>query len=71
MKCKITWLEYIISYLAINYLKITTKLFWVAILIFPQYLTSVQSSPINESKINKLSDELLISGWKPLSNKNI
>ena len=53
------------------YLKMTRKYFLILLLIFPQYLTSVQSSPFNESKINKLSDELLISGWKPLLNKNI
>ena len=43
----------------------------IALLIFPQYLTSVQSSAFNESQLNKISDELLISGWKPLSDKNI
>jgi len=53
------------------YLKIIRKYFLIVILIFPQYLTSVQSSPLNDSKLNKLSDELLISGWKPSSNKNI
>ena len=53
------------------YLKMTRKFFFVALLIFPQYLTSVQSSPFNESQLNKISDELLISGWKPLSDKNI
>ena len=47
------------------------KVFFVALLIFPQYLTSVQSSAFNESQLNKISDELLISGWKPLSDKNI
>jgi len=49
----------------------TRKCFLIALLIFPQYLTSVQSSAINESQLNKLSGELLISGWKPLSDKNI
>ena len=43
----------------------------IALIIFPQYLTSVQSSPFNESQLNKLSDQLLISGWKPSSDKNI
>ena len=45
----------------------TRKVFFVALLIFPQYLTSVQSSDFNESQLNKISDDLLISGWKPLS----
>tara|TARA_B100001115_G_scaffold161840_1_gene137049 strand:+ start:564 stop:1169 length:606 start_codon:yes stop_codon:yes gene_type:complete len=49
----------------------TRKFFLITLLIFPQYLASVQSSPLNESKFNKLSDELLISGWKPSSNKSI
>ena len=53
------------------YLKITRNVFFIALLIFPQYLTSVQSSAFNESQLNKISDELLISGWKPLSDKNI
>ena len=53
------------------YLKMTRKFFLFALLIFPQYLTSVQSSAFNESQLNKFSDELLISGWKPLSDKNI
>tara|TARA_B100000886_G_scaffold203938_1_gene140823 strand:- start:692 stop:1297 length:606 start_codon:yes stop_codon:yes gene_type:complete len=47
------------------------KFFLIALIIFPQYLTSVQSSPFNESQLNKLSDQLLISGWKPSSDKNI
>ena len=47
----------------------TRKVFFVVLLIFPQYLTSVQSSAFNESQLNKISDELLISGWKPLSDK--
>ena len=49
----------------------TGKCFFVALLIFPQYLTSVQSYAFNESKLKKLSDELLISGWKPYSDENI
>ena len=53
------------------YLKMTRKFFLITLLIFPQYLASVQSSHLNESKFNKLSDELLISGWKPSSNKSI
>ena len=53
------------------YLKMTRKFFLITLLIFPQYLASDQSSPLNESKFNKPSDELLISGWKPSSNKSI
>ena len=52
------------------YFTMTRKCFLVALLIFPQYLTSAHSSVFNESKLNKLSNELLISGWKPLSDKN-
>ena len=55
----------------IMYLRKARKYFLITLLIFPQYLTSVQSSHIDESKFNKLSDELLISGWKPLLNNNI
>ena len=47
------------------------KCFLIALLIFPQYLTSVQSSPFNGSQLNKLSNELLISGWKPSSDKKL
>ena len=47
------------------------KIFFIALLIFPQYLNSVQSSPQNKSQLNKISDELLISGWKPSSDKKI
>ena len=43
----------------------------IALLIFPQYLTSAQSTPLNGSQFKKLSNELLISGWKPSSDKNI
>ena len=53
------------------YLKMTRNCFWVALLIFPQYLTSVESFDFNESQLKKLSDELLISGWKPYSDENI
>ena len=53
------------------HLKMNKKFFLIALIIFPQYLTSVQSSPFNESQLNKLSDQLLISGWKPSSDKNI
>ena len=47
------------------------KLFFIVLIIFPQYLNSVQSSPQNKSQLNKISDELLISGWKPSSDKKI
>ena len=49
----------------------TKKCFLIALLIFPKYLTSVQSSPFNKSLLNKHSDKLLISGWKPSLDKNI
>ena len=52
------------------YLKMTRKVFFVALLIFPQYLASVKSSNLNQIKFNDLSDQLLISGWKPSSDKN-
>ena len=42
----------------------------ITLLIFPQYLTSVKSLQSNESKFNKASKDLLISGWKPFSDKN-
>ena len=52
------------------YLKMTRKCFLISLLIFPQYLTSVQSSAFNESQLNKLSDEVLISGWNPFLDKS-
>ena len=51
-------------------LKIIRKSILITILIFPQYLASVKSSNLNEIKFNDLSDQLLISGWKPSSDKN-
>ena len=51
-------------------LKLIRKSILITILIFPQYLFSVKSSHFNESQFNDLSDELLISGWKPSSDKN-
>ena len=51
-------------------LKIIGKSILITILIFPQYLASVKSSNLNEIKFNDLSDQLLISGWKPSSDKN-
>ena len=53
------------------YFRLTKKCFLIALLIFPQYLASVQSTPFDKSKFNRFSDELLISGWKPSSDKNI
>ena len=52
------------------YLKITRKCFVIALLIFPQYLTSVQSSTFKEYQLNKISNELLISGWNPFLDKS-
>ena len=54
----------------IMYLKIVRYFFLITILIFPQYLASIKSSHLKESKLNKPSDALLISGWKPSLNKN-
>ena len=51
-------------------LKIIRKSILITILIFPQYLASVKSSNLNQIKFNDLSDQLLISGWKPSSDKN-
>tara|TARA_A100001234_G_scaffold142285_1_gene124928 strand:- start:5858 stop:6475 length:618 start_codon:yes stop_codon:yes gene_type:complete len=51
-------------------LKIISKSILITILIFPQYLASVKSSNLNEIQFNDLSDKLLISGWKPSSDKN-
>ncbi len=53
------------------YLKMNRKFFLIAILILQQCFISVRSSPFNEFQLNKPSGELLISGWKPLSGKNI
>ena len=46
------------------------KLFLIALLILPQYIDSVKSSYLNKSQINKFSDEILITGWKPSLDKN-
>ena len=51
-------------------LKIISKSILITILIFPQYLASVKSSNLNEIQFNDFSDQLLISGWKPSSDKN-
>jgi len=52
------------------YLRIIRKTFLITLLIFPQYLASVRSSNLNESKFNNFSNQLLISGWKPSSDKD-
>ena len=49
---------------------IIRKSILITILIFPQYLDSVKSSNLNEIQFNDLSNQLLISGWKPSSDKN-
>ena len=51
-------------------LKIIRKSILITIIIFPQYLVSVKSSNLNEIKFNDVSNQLLISGWKPSSDKN-
>ena len=53
------------------FLILIKKYFFIALLIFPQYLNSVQSSSLYEFQLKKHSDELLISGWKPLSDSNL
>ena len=52
------------------YLRIIRKFILITVLIFPQYLASIKSSHINESQLSRISDEFLISGWKPSSDKN-
>ena len=51
-------------------LKIIRKSILITIIIFPQYLVSVKSSNLNKIQFNDVSDQLLISGWKPSSDKN-
>ena len=51
-------------------LKIIRKSILITIIIFPQYLVSVKSSNLNEIQFNDISNQLLISGWKPSSDKN-
>ena len=51
------------------YLKIIKRSFLVLILIFPQCLASVKSNQLYEPQF-KLSEELLIAGWKPSSGNN-
>ncbi len=47
------------------YSRIFKNCFLILVLILPQYFSSLKSSNINESQFIKLSNELLISGWKP------
>ncbi len=51
------------------YLRSLWKAFLFSLLLLPQYLALVKSSHLNESQLNKISDEYLISGWKPSSDK--
>ena len=62
---------YLLTIQLIMYLRLTRKFFLIALLISPQYLNSVQSSSFNKFQLTKLSDELLISGWKPLPDKKL
>ena len=50
-------------------LKKVSKSFLIIILILPQYFASIKSSQINEYQLNKQIYEVLISGWKPSSDK--
>ena len=52
------------------YKKIFRNSFLILVLIFPQFFNSLKSSNLNESHFIKLSDELLISGWKPSLDEN-
>ena len=51
------------------YLRSLWKPFLVSLLLLPQSLAFVRSSHLNESQFIKLSDEYLISGWRPSSDK--
>ena len=51
------------------YLRSLWKPFLVFLILLPQNLALVKSSHFNESQFNKLSDEYLLSGWKPSSDK--
>ena len=51
-------------------LKKVSKSFLIIIYILPQYFASIKSSQINEYQFNKQIEEVLISGWKPSSDKN-
>ncbi len=50
--------------------RIFRNIFLILVLIFPQFFNSLKSSNLNESHFIKLSDELLISGWKPSLDEN-
>ena len=52
------------------YTRIFRNIFLILVLIFPQFFNSLKSSNLNESQFIKLSDELLISGWKPSLDEN-
>ena len=52
------------------YIRIFRNSFLILVLIFPQFFNSLKSSNLNESHFIKLSDELLISGWKPSLDEN-
>ena len=52
------------------YKRIFRNSFLILVLIFPQFFNSLKSSNLNESHFIKLSDELLISGWKPSLDEN-
>ena len=51
-------------------MRIFRKFIFIILLIFPQNLASVKSSYFNASQLDKFSDELLISGWKPSFDNN-
>ena len=51
------------------YLRSIWKPFLASLLLLTQYLALVKSSHLDESQFNRLSDEYLMSGWKPLSDK--
>ena len=50
--------------------RIFRNIFLILVLIFPQFFNSLKSSNLNESHFIKLSDQLLISGWKPSLDEN-
>ena len=52
------------------YTRIFRNSFLILVLIFPQFFNSLKSSNLNELQFIKLSDELLISGWKPSLDEN-
>ena len=52
------------------YTRIFRNSFLILVLIFPQFFNSLKSSNLNESHFIKLSDQLLISGWKPSLDEN-